>query len=93
MFIDIKKSYPLYNINLFFKRTGKITLALVIPSILMIFFRTYYNSLWTMGLSLKLLIYFLLTALFFAVLVLFFYKILKIDFIFFSRRRSENEIT
>jgi len=89
MFIDIKKSYPLYHLNLFFKQTGKITLALIIPSIFIVFLKTYYDNLWTMGLSIKLLIYFLLTALFFAALVLFFYKILKIDFIFFSRRRSE----
>ncbi|MCL2792632.1 MAG: murein biosynthesis integral membrane protein MurJ [Spirochaetaceae bacterium] len=88
MFVDIKKTYPLYDLKLFFKQTGKITLALVIPSVFVIFFRTYYDSLWIMGLSIKLLAYFLLTTLVFIVLVLFFYKIFKIDFIFFSKKRS-----
>ena len=88
MFIDIKKSYPLFNLKLFFIHAGKITLAVIIPSVFMIFSRIYYADLWTMGLSLKLLIYFLITAAFFATLVLLLYKILKIDFIFFSGRRG-----
>ena len=88
MFIDIKKKYPLYDLKLFFKQTAKITLALVIPSVFIIFFRTYYNDLWVMGLSINLIFYFLLTTLIFTALVLFFYKIFRIDFIFFTRRGS-----
>ncbi|MCL2294761.1 MAG: murein biosynthesis integral membrane protein MurJ [Spirochaetes bacterium] len=88
MFIDVKKSYPLYDLRLFLKGVAKITLALIIPTILMIFSRTYFDNLWVHGLNITLLIYFLFTALLFSAMVLFFYKIFKIDFIFFLKRRS-----
>ena len=89
MFIDIKKRYSLYDLKIFLKGIAKITIALVIPSVIMIFSRSYYGNLWYLGLNLKLLIYFFMAALIFVIMVLFFYKIFKIDFIFFFKRRSE----
>lgn len=89
LFIDIKRSYALYNLKILFAGLGKITLAAVVPSVIMIFFGIYYGNLWTAGLNIKLLVYFLVTALVFAATVLFFYKLLKVDFIFFIRKRNE----
>ncbi len=88
MFADIKKSYAFYNFKFLFTGLVKITLAVIIPSILIIFLRKYYGNLWTLGLHIKLFIYFLTSAIVFSGTVLLLYKLFKIDFIFFLKRRK-----
>ncbi len=87
MLFDIKHTYNKYSFKPLILNILKTTAAVFVPIIIISISRNHYGNLWEAGLSIKLFIYFFASALIFSITVLFFYKILKVDFIFFKRRR------
>lgn len=87
MLFDIKSSYSDYNFRKMIINKIKISVSVFIPSAVLLYSRNYLGEIWKAGLSIELLLYFLFSVLIFTASVLVFYAILKVDFIFFRKRR------
>ncbi len=84
---DIKKSYHGFNLT---KMSSDFTRIIIstIPGIAFILLsKNYFGLLWKDGLSAPLLLYFFIITAFFSIIVLSGYRFLKIDFMFFRRRK------
>lgn len=88
MFADIKKSYLSYNFKPLTIELIKITVATVLPALMLVFSGKYFGNLWQTGLNLSLILYFFTSAAIFSIITLVLYKYLKVDFIFFKRKAS-----
>jgi putative peptidoglycan lipid II flippase len=87
MFFDIKRTYKQYSLKTVISGIYKITFSSLLPALLMILSKKYFANLWQNGLNFKLLFYFTFSGIFFCFFVLLLYKIMKVEFIFFFKRR------
>ncbi len=84
---DIKKTYKDFNLASLLKDFIRIIISILPAVILMIISGNFFGMLWEEGFSINLLLYFIIITVIFSIIVLAGYKFLKIDFMFFNRRK------
>ncbi|MDX9800622.1 MAG: murein biosynthesis integral membrane protein MurJ [Spirochaetia bacterium] len=87
MLFDIKTSWKDYNFKKLVLNKLKITISIILPSAALIYSRMFFGDLWKKGITVPLLFYFFIAVIVFSSTVLLSYAILKVDFIFFRKRR------